>query len=296
MKASPQLLAPEVLEIGWHTDIPEEIYHSWDLCSNSRLTRMHDSSPAHMRWDVEHPRERADYSKPVDLNDALSIGTAAHFAILQPDLFDTRYFRCPDDLNRSTKEGKAIWADLLAEHVGKIGLKAETWDQCRAMASRVWENLDARVILQSAGQIEVSGIFVPTFEGQMPICKMRIDKLSEQFGFTADIKTCRSANIRKLEREIFERGYHRQGCLYGNGGRALGVEVDRHITIAVEKDAPNAVAVFVMKSDAIALGQQQLIPLLETYRACERANEWPGYPSGLVEIGVPAWAIRELEE
>lgn len=287
MKANPLYLVPQKLEVGWYQDVPEEVYHSWPVCSNSSLSTIHDSSPAHLRYNLDHPEE----STP-----AMILGTATHLAILQPDLFDGRYYRMPEG-NGATTVVKEARAKAALENPGKIGLKADDYMACRQMATAVWENLDAQVILESTGQIEVSTIWEqPVGIDNKLLCKARIDKLSEEFNATIDIKTCRSAHPRFFSKDIYNNGYHRQGAMYLEGVRALGINAENHYIIAVEKDAPFATVVYKLEPDSLMLGRLELIDLMQTYRACEVSGQWPSYPEGLIEIGVPEWARRRLGE
>lgn len=282
MKATAEFLAPSKLDPGWYYDIPEDVYHSWNLCSNSRLSVIRDSSPAHLRYQIEHPEQPTE---------ALLLGSATHYAILQPGLFDLRYFALPD-CDRRTKDGKAEYESCIAANPGKIPLKAAAYESCRNMAAAVWANLDARILLESLGQLELSGIF----ERDGVLCKMRVDKLSEEYGATIDVKTCQCAHPREFERVIYNRGYHRQGAFYVDGAWCLESPFVDHFIIAVEKEPPYATVVYKLTADALDLGRKELNELLATYRRCVESQSWPGYPEGLVEIGVPVWAFKTLED
>lgn len=283
MKTSPTLLAPTDLKPGWYENVPPEVYHSWDLCSNSRLSVIHKSSPMHLRHSLLSLEEK---NTP-----ALVLGEALHSAILEPELFDVQFAAAPE-CDKRTTVGKKVYADFCIEAAGKTHLTAEQFQIAKAGSAAVWANLDARIILESPGQIEITGIF-DSVEGLR--CKLRADKLAEEFQATVDVKSCICAHPRVFERDIYNHGYHRQGAFYVDGARALGFEARTHIIIAVEKEAPFASVVYELKSDALELGRQELSELKQTYKRCVESGIWPGYPEGMVKIGVPNWAIKYLE-
>lgn len=70
--------------LGVHLDVPDDLYHQWEDCSNSRLTTLHESSPAHVRASIDNP---------TDPTPALVIGTAVHLLTLLPDQFNDRYVK-----------------------------------------------------------------------------------------------------------------------------------------------------------------------------------------------------------
>lgn len=65
---------------GLYDGVPEEAYHALDACSNSRLTLLR-RSPAHAKEAIESPTPSTK---------AQRIGTAAHWAILEPKVYAGR--------------------------------------------------------------------------------------------------------------------------------------------------------------------------------------------------------------
>ena len=104
-------------------------------------------SPAHFIYHIEH---RNSTSK------ALQFGAAAHKLILEPDTFDEDVFIYPE-VNRRTKEGKAIW-DTFQSKIVENGLVAITLDEYAvigAMAEVVEGNRLAKRLL--SGEHEKDG-------------------------------------------------------------------------------------------------------------------------------------------
>ena len=69
---------------------------------------------------------------PPKESNALRIGSAAHCAILEEQAFLERYVVLPD-IDRRTKEGKALFAEFSAQHAGKTYLTEDELDQLMQM-------------------------------------------------------------------------------------------------------------------------------------------------------------------
>lgn len=97
-----QMLRPAC---GVYENVPDDLYHAWNLCSNSRLTTIRSKSEAHMRYDADNPKNPTP---------ALVLGSAVHMRTLQPHLFDERYViakRCSATLTKGgacKNDGKFI--------------------------------------------------------------------------------------------------------------------------------------------------------------------------------------------
>ena len=116
-------------------------YHAVPGASASRLNKMFRKSPAHMRHDLENPEEPTQ---------AMTIGTATHSAILEPDLFQKEWGRLPEGDGRS-KAIKEAKADLVAQFGADHILKAEVYDGIIGMRESVLGNEFAADLLGEAG-------------------------------------------------------------------------------------------------------------------------------------------------
>lgn len=274
-----------VPELGAHEGVPAETYHrGWDACSNSMLSVLHGSTPAHLRHSLDNP------SPPTE---AMLIGTAAHVAILEPDLWPSLYVRGVEG-NRSTKAVKDAWAELEARHPGATILKPAVFDACTLMQGSVWGHPTARLLLQASPQRELSVVWDDA-ASRVVRCKARIDGTSAAAGALLDLKTTTDASRGSYERSLHNFGYHRQAAMYLSAARAVGIEAGDFVQIVVEKAPPYAVAVYRISDGAVAEGERQLARLLERYAECVREDRWPAYADGIEEISLPRWAWGQLE-
>jgi hypothetical protein len=91
---------PARWETGVYEDVPAEIYHLWPYASNSNLGKL-ARSPLHC-WDAMYGEQDDDDTK------AKGVGTAAHAALLEPELFAERYIVGPDVSRNSN-----AWKDFV---------------------------------------------------------------------------------------------------------------------------------------------------------------------------------------
>jgi exodeoxyribonuclease VIII len=269
----------KIYEPGTYPEMSEEEYLSVDLCSASRLKIQAERSLLHVKYDIDNRAESTD---------AQTIGSAVHHAILQPEKFGELYVQAPE-VDRRTKEGKATYQSFLDESGDRIPLKAETYNQCREIASSVSRNRDARAFLEEPGEVELS-LIIDTKEGLR--AKARLDKLCPRLKTVIDIKTTTNASPKNFGREIYNFGYHRQAAMYLSACEALKLPAVYYVIIAVEKEAPYVPCVYRLSRMAIDLGKEEIEKLMPEYGRAHRSGVWPGYPENAVTIDVPDWAYK----
>lgn len=291
-------------KIGLHTGVSFSDYLGWNAASNSRLSKLRQS-PAHLRSFL---------NEPPDQTTAMLVGKATHAAVLEPDMFGERYVasgRC----NFRTKKGSRCsyngqyllhtgeWA--CSTHVKQVSedevkddvvvLTGDQVDMIHLIRKAVWSHKSARALLSAEGQVEVSGFWKDPEAGVH--VKMRPDKLSEPFGACIDLKTTQDASRVTFERrDIYGRGYYRQGGLYVEGLKNLGSPIRHYIIIAVEKEPPYATATYRLTDGALDAGWEHSRALLKLYAKCVEEEDWPGYPDEVQEAALPAYAWAQIDD
>lgn len=89
-------------------------------------------------------------------------------------------------------------------------------------------------------------------------------------------------------------GYDIQAAFYVDGIRAVtGMELP-FLFIAVEKEAPHAVAVYRADPEVIEVGRKKYRAALQLLKWCQESESWPAYqPGGEIElISLPRWAAN----
>ncbi len=269
---------PATLEPGLYPGIPMAIYRAWSAINASSLRTMRDKSPMHMRYEQMHGRTETE---------AMKIGTAAHAAVLQPDLFETDYVEIPTFSGAGTRAAKEEW---LAEHEGEIFLKADQLALVGRLCDAVRNHPRASALCE--GQAETSMVWTDPNSGVL--CKARPDMLSTRTSAVVDAKFVRDASPDAMSKALWQYGYALQAWFYLTGARECGEPRDKFIVVAVEKAMPHAIGVYVIGDATLQAASDQLGILLETYATCLASNEWPGYRGQFLDL--PEWALRRIEQ
>jgi hypothetical protein len=84
--------------------------------------------------------------------------------------------------------------------------------------------------------------------------------------------------------------------MYPRGLAALGESYEHFVHIVVEDEPPHAVGVYRLKDEILELGWRQLELALHTYAECERSGVWPAYSDHMLDISLPRWGTKRIEE
>lgn len=263
------------VERGLFPGVPAEEYHSWDAMSASRLKILRSKTPAHLRAEMLNPREPTE---------ALILGQAIHAAVLEPDLYRSSFCVVAP---RNTKKGKEEAA--AAKEAGKTALTRAQAETVEAVRHAVRSHPKIGRILD--GNAELSAVWDDPDTGLL--CKARFDDTCRWGRAIVDLKTTRSAMAGDFSRSAFDLGYHLQAAHYLAGANLLGIEASSFVIVAVEKDPPFAVQVFMLEPKAIELGKFELARLKEIYHDCISSGRWPGGTDRVELLRLPPWAERQ---
>ena len=242
-------------------------------------------SPLHYRHRLSHPQT----------SDALTLGTAAHVATLEPH----RYPEAIAVWDRKTETGRAAprtgkaWESFVAEHEGRTTITLDEHETAQAIAAAVRSDPTAARYLRR-GLPEVS----MQWESRGALLKGRVDWLTELDGVdvVVGLKTTRDCRPGEFARQAYKLGYHMQWAYYHDGFRAVRGVAPYMVEIVVESAAPYAVAVYTIPEPVLSLGREEYVELLAMLRDCQTADVWPGPVPHETELTFPAWAYGAGEE
>jgi hypothetical protein len=289
--------------VGVHRDLPAPKYHALPGASASRLRKLWQSSPAHLRVDMR---------KPIEPSPAMILGTLAHHAVLEPDqplphlVTPPETYPAPAD-SSLVKTKKVAVGDLLdwswsakfckdwrrsMEAAGKLVVSQSTYDSTFGAALSVARHpLAAPLVID--GESEVSLV---TWDEVNDIgVRCRLDHVPPGRALV-DCKFTHDVTPRGFARNAYEMGYHIQAALYLDVWNTLcGVEApkDQFVFVACEQTEPWAVNVFTCSPDFIELGRQHAAEMLALFARCLREDHWPAYPEQIHSLSAPRWALKE---
>jgi exodeoxyribonuclease VIII len=216
---------------------PNEQYHSSPTISASGLKYIWKKS-------VWHYLNQQPYE-----SDSLSLGTAVHTALLEPENFYEDYIVTPKFDGR-TKEGKAQKAAFMerAEKEKKQLLDADSYNKITAILDNFRKNEAAQKYTK--GDIEVS--HYTGFNGIE--VRVRPDCINRIENFISDPKTCQDNSPKAFIRDVYKWGYHLQAAFYCD---ALGIEKpeENFIFIACETNHPYSVQCYTLGKEHIEKGR-----------------------------------------
>ena len=291
---------------GIYQGIPNEAYHAGPGVSKTGLWTIKKSTPAHYKFPPERKRK-----------EHFEFGDAAHLAILEPDAFEKRVFRGPDD-RRGNK-----WKDALeACELDKLILLTSTdYDNALAVRDAVhadqWIN---SIVTGGERMVEASGYWIDPETGEL--CRCRPDLYRADLGIILDVKSTQSAHPTDFKKSVINYGYHSQEAFYTDGWNAClnakraadkkvkakdRDDVDSEINgtapggvqgfifLAWEKESPHAKAVYELPPSIVDDGRAIMRKSLNTYADCRAKNYWPAYADGVQELSFPKWAYQETQ-
>jgi hypothetical protein len=267
---------------GIHYDIPASTYHALPFVSNSYLKKL-AKCPA----NAKVPQEETS---------AMVLGRAAHLLVLEGEAaFSAECAVLPSNIDRRTKDGKAIYAMFCAENAGKNIIGADDLDALLGMRESVRNHPFAKLLL-SEGVSETTVIFDREVAGHAIRCKCRPDRTpAPQMATLLDLKTTEDAGYDAFLRSCLKFGYITQAAFYIDGYNAVRgalPEMDAFAFIAVEKKPPYRCEVYTVDMDFLQWGREEYQRLLYIEAICRVNNTYPNYQNaGADDLLKPPWLM-----
>ena len=214
-------------------------------------------------------------TKPQPDAQHFAFGRATHGYILERDKFEDQFLIMPK-VDRRTKAGKEQYAELMSNAGERQLVDESDMATIKAMTYAVNESGNAMQLLSNTQRElhkegDIQGV---PFHGYA-------DAVNDQYAI--DLKTCRDASPGAFMRDAHNLDYHLQAAVY----RAL-FNVDRFYWIAVEKEAPHNVTVYMQSADAAQKSDFYLSELIKKWKA------WDGNPKSysdfILNLNLPKWA------
>lgn len=196
---------------------------------------------------------------------------------------------------RATGEPVKIYDEerLIAEinANGRILLEGNDYDAIQQMRAVIHANSYYSSLLAGAyAEVSILG----ELNGEK--AKVRFDCLTKG-GDIIDYKTAVSAKPDEFFRHAARLGYFMKMAMqhdmfvaaYGHAPRSVNL-------LAQEKKAPFIPALIRLTEEQLRIGRIQLHGAMEIYKACKKANSWPGYSMGnpVIEMETPEWFKKQF--
>jgi len=216
---------------------------------------------------------------------ALTVGSAFHTIVLEPDCFDAEFMVMNETINKRTKVGKARLAELhgIAATEGKEILEKQDFQMIQSMRDS-FGLCDINRHMVADSNIERS-FYVNDFHG----CSVRIRPDgycpspnqtvpgAPTESYIMDLKSCQDASPRAFKTDMYKYGYHIQAAFYldvlshtcklwaaHNKLPDFPVFKDFYF-LAVEKKRPFAAQIYRLGDQMVAEGRFQYLQALKMW-------------------------------
>lgn len=256
----------------------DETYHASEGISKSGLWTLYTKTPFHYKFGV---RKETSY---------LDLGKAAHCAVLEPERFETSYYRGPDD----RRGNKWKEAQDYAAFANMDCLTAGDYDFALILRDTAM-TCDALQIMLEGETVKESSAYHTDEETGVTV-RCRPDLYNRGNKLIVDLKFMADGSPGGFQSSVGKFGYHVQDPLYSDvWAKAGGGEVEGFFFVVIEKSEPPMVSVIELDAAAVAEGHAIYRKALAKYAECVAADRWPGYPTEVQQIGLRRYDYRETE-
>jgi exodeoxyribonuclease VIII len=263
--------------------LTNQAYHAAPGISKSHLDTIAEGSPLHYWQRYINPDRPEENKTP-----ALILGDAIHAAILQPALFESHYIIKPD-VDKRTKDGKAIYAAFKAASVGKTELSQAEFDCCVNIRETVYRHPVARGLL--LGGVAEHSFFTKELEtGELIKC--RPDYLTDDY--IIDVKSTLDASEDSFNYDGTKHRYDVAVPWYMDIVQAVRRRRPKKwIWLVVEKEPPYAIGIYFAQEHDIIRARDTARRNFLTIIQHRRQNFWPDYGESAMRPFTPrAWGKR----
>jgi len=290
-----EVLRPGVY--GFDRATYDKLRHGPDGYVNFSTLKQLARSPAHYRHEVKQPP--ADPKALDKRGDQLRLGLAIHLRVLEPALYPVRTVVFDGD-----RRAGARWEIFEEKHANEIILTEEQHELAEELGRRAALHPLAGELLEH-GTSEVTVIDqiverpINGVGGYELRAKARLDRVVHHPGRAPscllDLKTTSDAAPDGFDRTAWNLHYLEQAAWYVDRfAGATGLELPISL-IALETRPPYAISVYDVTPRLLQIGRRRYRDWLGTLAACARADRWPEYFEGRMELPLPGWVERQIE-
>lgn len=291
LSAEEIIAARGTLRAGIHEGVHMEDYLSGaglpsPCVSASDLVNMDTecAAYAHAYWRGNPDRQSHEDT------DATALGSAFHTLLLEGlEKYRALYAVKPAGLNLATKEGKAWKAE---EANGREVISWDNHEKLLSMAGAVLKG-PARTVLTARKVAEVTLVAKDPDTGLWLVAR---PDLIVSGRLLVNLKSARAPKPEEFERQLFALRYYLGDAFYRHVAKLAGIENPAHAFLVVGKEAPHLSYLATLKPELREYADRCVRTLLDQFASCVENRDWPSYTSHTIEIGLPAWAAKRMQE
>jgi PDDEXK-like domain of unknown function (DUF3799) len=224
-----------------------------------------------------------------EVTPALTLGSALHCAVLQPELYAGLYATAPEGIDRRTTAGKAAFAEFATINEGKTILKSEDSLQVERMATAARDLLARHKVTIVKAEV----MYTVDYCG-CPL-KSAIDLISED-GYIWDLKSCLDASPKGFLAAVRSYRYNLQQHFYRTVYEIETKERPRGFRFACVEKETTATAVYELGPELTSYAVADFEKAVTLYKSCTALGEWPGYSDDVqtIDLNAPTSAATPI--
>ena len=268
-------------------------YVNIDAVNASTLLTHWGRTPLEARYEQLHGN---------DSSSAMTVGSAAHAAILETNTFEDVFVTQPtagglgfgDFRTKAAREARDTWLD---EHKDSVTLTDSEYATAIGMRDATKKDEFLTSLLTSPGKNELTLVW--TDKGTGLKCKARLDRITTYQGWNTliDVKTARDLDTESCKRAIAKYHYHIRMAWYADALQLLfkGKKEIRVCLMWIKNSPPYLGRVQDLEDDSLAEGRRQYKRLFKLQAEGLKNNKWPGFPDCVEPVELPSWAYGNDE-
>jgi hypothetical protein len=331
---------------GIYYNMPDAEYHATPDLSASGIKLLLDRTPLHY-WDrylnPDRPQRDATTFQVIGKAWHASIFEPARFAdtfaaepdwpkqsntwkllvefLAGPSEFGLKYTAIPDGIGKTSKDAKALLADLA--EMGQIGIEESVLSSVTVTGQPLIgkELLPADRLADVIKMAASARSYPPAAEWLRPThkgvgessifwtdpetgvhCKIRPDYMippcdAHPLGLIIDGKSAEDACAEGFGRAIWSYGYLIQAAHYTDGfQRYFGTDAPPPFYWLVqEKESPFATVAYSCSDAQREYGMRLVMDARQMYAECNATGVWPGYTTEVADIEMPGYAQKQID-
>ena len=262
----------------------------------------------------------SSYAAKPDISPVSTVAALLSAALNDFEAFKAQHVAIPEGVGKTTKEGKALIADLAAQD--KVGVEAEKFAQVMELVPGLLgktllsaDDLDAvtkmvnaarshpitRAIFSLPGGMAEHSLFWVDAATGAP-CRIRPDYMVPPcpmfpYGLIVDGKTNDDSSPDAFARNAWNSEMFFQAAFYSDGFQQHFKTEQPPVFawLGQERDAPYATAYYAAPTDFVEYGRRRYRRLLSVFAECLRTGVWPGYSQQVQGLALPTWAAKEID-
>lgn len=259
--------------------------------------RQHPAVSRSELWKIRESPEKFKYYKdnPKEPTPSLIFGQLFHKLALQPGTLKDEFAIMPN-IDRRTREGKALWDEFKEDSIGKTIVTAADYQKATEMCTSLRNSPYVNKLL--SGQREKEFFWTDDLTGEE--CKCRVDCITEtkNTNIVIDLKSATDATTEHFIKDAINYGYDFQSGMYLDGVQKCTGKKHTFVFVVVEKEPPYAVNILQADELFIKRGYDIFRELIGIYHDCKINDNWYGYLGKfnmINNLALPAWLAKEIE-